>query len=60
MRGWLYAADKADAPYVLFFYGSSEDLNHESNRLEWLRNSFQVNAICFDYPGFGFSEGPST
>ncbi len=57
VRGWLYAADNADAPYVLFFYGSSEDLSHEANRLQWLRDTFQVNAICFDYTGFGFSEG---
>ena len=38
LRGWLYEADRKAAPYVLFFYGSNEDLVHESSRLAWLRN----------------------
>ena len=57
LRGWLYRADKSDAPFVLFFYGSNEDLAHEANRLAWLSESVHVNAICFDYPGYGFSSG---
>ena len=57
LRGWLYRADKSDAPFVLFFYGSNEDLAHEANRLAWLSETVHVNAICFDYPGYGFSSG---
>lgn len=57
IRGWLYKSDQPKAPYVLFFYGSNEDLSHEANRLAWLRDSFHVNAVCFDYPGYGFSGG---
>lgn len=57
LRGWLYRADKSDAPLVLFFYGSNEDLAHEANRLAWLSETVHVNAICFDYPGYGFSSG---
>ena len=49
--------DKSDAPIVLFFYGSNEDLAHEANRLAWLSETVHVNAICFDYPGYGFSRG---
>ena len=64
-RGWLYRAKalngKADAaaalPFVLFFYGSNEDLVHEERRLAWLSESMHVNAICFDDPGYGFSTG---
>ena len=55
LRGWLYRADKTTAPFVLFFYGSNEDLAHEANRLAWLSETVHVNAICFDYPGYGFS-----
>ena len=57
LRGWLYRSDKGDAPFVLFFYGSNEDLAHEANRLAWLSETVHVNAICFDYPGYGFSRG---
>lgn len=57
LRGWLYRSDKHDAPFVLFFYGSNEDLAHETNRLAWLSDALHVNAVCFDYPGYGFSGG---
>ncbi|MDP9087415.1 MAG: lysophospholipase [Pseudomonadota bacterium] len=57
VRGWLYKSARPDAPFVLFFYGSNEDLVHEAARLKWLRDAFQVNAVCFDYPGYGFSQG---
>ncbi len=65
IRGWLYRAkgphSKADAatglPFVLFFYGSNEDLIHEERRLAWLSESMHVNAVCFDDPGYGFSTG---
>lgn len=57
LRGWLYRSHRDAAPYVLFFYGSNEDLAHEAARLAWLRDSFHVNALCFDYPGYGFSGG---
>ena len=63
IRGWLYRAKKIDngsvaaQPFVLFFYGSNEDLVHEEARLAWLRDSLNVNAVCFDFPGYGFSTG---
>ncbi len=57
LRGWLYRTEKHDAPYVVFFYGTNEDLSHEANRLAWLSDTMHVNAICFDYPGYGFSSG---
>lgn len=60
LRGWIYRSDRSNAPFVLFFYGSNEDLLHESNRLAWLRDSFHVNAVSFDYPGYGFSGGTAT
>jgi pimeloyl-ACP methyl ester carboxylesterase len=57
LRGWLYRSDQRDATVVLFFYGSNEDLAHEANRLAWLSDTLHVNAVCFDYPGYGFSGG---
>ena len=64
IRGWLYRAKQVDdggteatPPFVLFFYGSNEDLVHEEARLAWLRDKLHVNAVCFDFPGYGFSTG---
>jgi len=57
LRGWLYRSDTPDAAFVLFFYGSNEDMFHEANRLAWLSETLHVNAVCFDYPGYGFSGG---
>ncbi len=64
IRGWLYRAKQVEGsdtvathPFVLFFYGSNEDLVHEEARLAWLRDSLHVNAVCFDFPGYGFSTG---
>ncbi len=57
LRGWLYPASLPGSTYVIFFYGSNEDLVHEQRRLQWLSQELHVNAICFDYRGYGFSEG---
>jgi len=57
LRGWLYQSDRSDAPFVLFFYGSNEDLAHQAKRLAWLSDTLHVNAVCFDCPGYGFSGG---
>lgn len=61
IRGWLYRAKQEDGgatrPFVLFFYGSNEDLVHEEARLAWLRDTLHVNAVSFDFPGYGFSTG---
>lgn len=56
LRGWLIPAARKDAPYVLFFYGSNEDVLIERSRLDWLAK-LGMNAICVDYRGYGFSDG---
>ena len=50
-------AGRITHPFVLFFYGSNEDLTHEEARLAWLRDTLHVDAVCFDFPGYGFSTG---
>ena len=57
LRGWRFAALRPNAPYVLFFYGSNEDLVHERGRLAWLAQVVGVNAVAYDLRGYGFSEG---
>lgn len=56
LRGWAISTARLNAPYVLFFYGSNEDASIERNRLVWL-SGLGVNVVCFDYRGYGFSEG---
>ena len=56
LRGWWVTAARPDAPYVIFFYGSNEDVAIEKSRLDWL-SRLGVNAICVDYRGYGFSDG---
>ena len=64
IRGWIQRAKQVDDggmvashPFVLFFYGSNENLVHEEARLAWLRDKLHVNAVCFDFPRYGFSTG---
>jgi hypothetical protein len=48
---------RSDRPWVLFFYGNAESTLIEAPRLQWLRNHYGVNVACFDYRGYGFSDG---
>ena len=57
LRGWLYRPSSSSSTYVIFFYGSNEDLMQEQRRLQWLSADLHVNALCFDYRGYGFSQG---
>lgn len=56
LRGLLFPAANPRAPYVLFFYGNADLAAYESDRLTWLRR-LGYNAMCFDYRGYGFSDG---
>ena len=56
LRGWWLQAASPNAPFVIFFYGSNEDVLIERSRLDWLAK-IGVNAVCIDYRGYGFSDG---
>ena len=56
-RGWRFAARTEGRPYLLFFYGSNEDVRAERKRLSFLADLLDVNTVAFDYPGYGFSDG---
>lgn len=56
LRGWLVPVAADHASYVVYFYGSNEDVAIEASRLVWL-TTLGVNAVCVDYRGYGFSDG---
>ncbi|HEV3154977.1 MAG TPA: alpha/beta fold hydrolase [Candidatus Baltobacteraceae bacterium] len=56
LRGFWFPATRADAKFVLVFYGNAELAPYESDRLTWLR-TIGYNAVCFDYRGYGYSGG---
>ena len=55
MRGWLFRAPEGQRPYLLFFYGSNEDIVVERKRLAYLATALDLNVVAFDYRGYGFS-----
>ncbi len=57
IRGWVFENPAEDAPLVLYFYGSNEDARIEARRMMWLSSAARVNAVVFDYRGYGFSDG---
>ena len=56
-RGWRFAARHEQRPYLLFFYGSNEDVRTERKRLAFLADALDINTVAFDYRGYGFSDG---
>ena len=57
LRGWRFPARHARRPWLLFYYGSNEDVLIERRRLAFLAQAFDLNAVTFDYRGYGFSSG---
>ena len=55
LRGWLFRAPEGQRPYLLFFYGSNEDIVVERKRLAYLATALDLNVVAFDYRGYGFS-----
>lgn len=56
LRGVMLEAKRADAPFVVVFYGNAELAQYEDDRLAWLQR-LGYNAVCFDYRGYGYSTG---
>ena len=56
LRGFLVGGSNRRAPYAILFYGNAELAQFEDDRLVWLRR-LGLNAVCFDYRGYGYSGG---
>lgn len=55
LKGWVFRALHDRRPYLLFFYGSNEDITVERKRLAYLARALDLNVVAFDYRGYGFS-----
>jgi hypothetical protein len=45
---------------VLYFHASGEDIKNSQGLLNYIRNSFQVNVIAMEYPGYSIYKGSAT
>lgn len=56
LRGWLYPAPRAHAPYLLVFYGTAHTIAAATLRSRWLCAQ-GYNVVLYDYRGYGYSDG---
>lgn len=56
LRGWRLAHPTPRAT-LIYFYGNGDSLWASGRRLFALAEAYQVDVVCFDYRGNGFSDG---
>lgn len=56
LHGWWLAAERRDAPTVLFLHGIRRDISGNSYRMKRLHD-MGFNVLAIDYRGFGLSGG---
>lgn len=56
LRGWRLAHPAPKAT-LIYFYGNGDSLWSTGRRLWTLADTYQVDVVCFDYRGNGFSDG---
>jgi hypothetical protein len=42
---------------IMYFHASGEDIKTSYGLLNYIRNSFQVNVIAMEYPGYSIYKG---
>jgi fermentation-respiration switch protein FrsA (DUF1100 family) len=66
LQGWLFKAERADAPTILFCHGTSynaSDMWRDAERVEAFRGflaGIKANFFIFDYRGYGCSDGKAS
>ena len=45
---------------ILYFHASGEDIKAIHHLLDYLRNSFQVNVLAMEYPGYSIYPGSTS
>jgi hypothetical protein len=56
LHGWYFEHPDPVA-VVLFCHGNGENVAHCGDEMDALRSEFNVSILCFDYRGYGKSEG---
>jgi len=45
---------------VIYFHASSEDIKSAHGLLNYIRNSYQVNVLAMEYPGYSIYKGSAS
>ena len=56
LRGW-YLTPKAPRRHLVFFYGNGSSVVLEYAKLHWLAQTYDMDILVVDFPGYGFSDG---
>ncbi len=56
LHGWYVPSDKPKAA-VLFCHGNGGNITHRVHALQMLHNCSGASVLCFDYRGYGRSQG---
>ena len=54
LRGW-YLTPKAPRRHLVYLYGSGGSVVQEYGKLHWLAQTYDMDILVVDYPGYGFS-----
>ena len=56
----LLLRHKSSDDYLIYFYGNGETIYESRGRLYYLSEKYSLNVVCFDYRGYGRSQGKPT
>jgi uncharacterized protein len=59
LRGW-YLTPRAPRRHLVFFYGNGSSVVQEYAKLHWLAQTYDLDILVVDFPGYGFSDGSPT
>ena len=59
LRGW-YLTPKAPRRHMVFLYGNGSSVVDEYAKLHWLAQTYDMDILVVDYPGYGFSDGSAS
>lgn len=54
----LYLDSMVGSKYlIIYFHASGEDIKTSKGLLNYIRNSYQVNVLAMEYPGYSIYKG---
>jgi uncharacterized protein len=59
LRGW-YLTPRTPRRHMVFFYGNGSGVVIEYGKLHWLAQTYDMDILVVDFPGYGFSDGSPT
>jgi uncharacterized protein len=59
LRGW-HLTPRAPRRHLVYFYGNGGSVAVEYTKLHWLAQTYDLDILVVDLPGYGFSDGSAT